>query len=75
MNIITITPERAGSTRILVLLKDLDYSFYNEIDIPGMPDTREEDVLKQYIFSASQCPQGDLSDRRICADHFLFHGR
>ena len=42
----------------LVLLKDLDYSFYNEIDIPGMPDTREEDVLKKYIFSASQCPQG-----------------
>lgn len=34
----------------LVLLKDLDYSFYNEIDIPGMPDTREEDVLKN-IFS------------------------
>ena len=29
----------------LVLLKDLDYGFYNEIDIPGMPDTREEDVL------------------------------
>lgn len=23
-----------------------------------MPDTREEDVLKEYIFSASQCPQG-----------------
>ena len=41
-----------------VLLKDLSYSFYNEIDIPGMPDTKEEDVLKKYIFSASQCPQG-----------------
>ena len=42
----------------LLLLKDLDYSFDQKIDIPGMPDTREDDVLKNYIFSASQCPQG-----------------
>lgn len=41
-----------------VLLKDLDFSFYDEIDIPGMPDTKEEDFLNQYIFSKAQCPQG-----------------
>ena len=40
------------------LLKDLDYSFLKEIDIPGMPDTKEDDFLNQYIFSESQCPQG-----------------
>ena len=40
------------------LLKDLDYSFYDEIDIPGMPTTRENDFINQYIFSESQAPQG-----------------
>lgn len=42
----------------LVLLKDLNYSFLEQIDIPGMPDTREDDFLNKYIFSESQCPQG-----------------
>ena len=40
------------------LLKDLDYSFYDEIDIPGMPTTREKDFINQYIFSEAQAPQG-----------------
>lgn len=44
--------------RRTVLLKDLDFSFYEQIDIPGMPDTKEEDFLNQYIFSRAQCPQG-----------------
>ena len=40
------------------LLKNLDYSFFDEIDIPGMPTTRENDFINQYIFSESQAPQG-----------------
>jgi hypothetical protein len=41
-----------------VLLKDLDYSFFDELDIPGMPDTKEEDLMNRYIFSLGQAPQG-----------------
>lgn len=41
-----------------LLLKDCDYSFCEQIVIPGMPDTKETDFLNQYIFSESQCPQG-----------------
>lgn len=41
-----------------VWLKDCEYTFCDNIDIPGMPDTRESDFLNQYIFSESQCPQG-----------------
>lgn len=44
--------------RRTVLLKDLDFSFCDTIDIPGMPDTKEEDFLNRYIFSQAQCPQG-----------------
>lgn len=40
------------------LLKDCKYSFREDIDIPGMPGTKEEDFLNNYIFSESQCPQG-----------------
>ncbi len=42
----------------IILLKDCEYGFVNEIDIPGMPSTREDDFLNNYIFSESQCPQG-----------------
>lgn len=42
----------------MLLLKDLNYDFLDEIDIPGMPDTRTDDLLNKYIFSESQCPQG-----------------
>lgn len=41
-----------------VLLKDLDFDFLDSINIPGMPDTREDDFLNRYIFSEAQCPQG-----------------
>lgn len=50
-----------------VCLKDLDFSFCENIDIPGMPDTKEDDFLNQYIFSTAQCPQG------ICiTEEFVF---
>lgn len=41
-----------------VLLKDCDYDFIDEINIPGMPETKESDFINNYIFSESQCPQG-----------------
>ncbi len=41
-----------------LLLKDCEFSFLEELDIPGMPQTRENDLLNNYIFSTSQCPQG-----------------
>ena len=44
-----------GTTKIL---KELPYSFCEKIVIPGMPDTKEEDLLRQYIFSETQSPQG-----------------
>ncbi len=39
-------------------LKDCEYTFCEDIAIPGMPMTREIDYLNRYIFSESQCPQG-----------------
>lgn len=39
-------------------LCDLDYSFLDQIDIPGMPSTRELDSMEQKITSTNQCPQG-----------------
>lgn len=41
-----------------IFLKDCDYDFIDEINIPGMPETKEQDFLNNYIFSESQCPQG-----------------
>lgn len=48
----------AAKDKGTVLLKDLNFDFCEKIDIPGMPDTKENDFLNQYIFSESQCPQG-----------------
>lgn len=39
-------------------LKDCDYGFVNNIDIPGMPLTREKDYMENLISSYGQCPQG-----------------
>ena len=39
-------------------LKDYDYSFLEDVAIPGMPDTKDEDVKQSHIFSSAQCPQG-----------------
>lgn len=41
-----------------IRLIDCIYGFYEEIDIPGMPKTREMDFLNKLIFSVSQYPQG-----------------
>lgn len=40
------------------LLTDCDYSFWEEMNIPGMPKTRERDYLNRYITQAAQCMQG-----------------
>ncbi len=39
-------------------LKDLAYSFWQELLIPGMPDTRQTDYENGYIFDTNQCLQG-----------------
>lgn len=50
-----------------VHLKDLDFSFVENIKIPGMPDTKYDDFWQKYIFSNAQCPQG------MCfTDDFVF---
>lgn len=48
---------RTGDKRN-TMLKNLNYQFLDKINIPGMPDTRSDDLLNRYIFSESQCPQG-----------------
>ena len=57
-NVLNYNYRTKSSDKSTILLKDLDFSFYDSIDIPGMPDTRQDDLLNQYIFSESQCPQG-----------------
>ncbi len=49
------------------VLKDCSYDFLENIQIPGMPSTREADVAENKITDASVCPQG------ICLtdDYFL----
>lgn len=39
-------------------LKDCEFSFLDELNIPGMPETKEEDLANNYIYSVAQCPQG-----------------
>ena len=39
-------------------LKQCEYSFMDELMIPGMPSTREQDYLEQYINSQDLCMQG-----------------
>lgn len=39
-------------------LKNCEFSFLDEMKIPGMPETKEEDLAKNYIYSVAQCPQG-----------------
>ena len=39
-------------------LTDCSYHFWEEISIPGMPQTRESDYLNHYITEAAQCMQG-----------------
>ncbi len=39
-------------------LSNMDYRILEDLDIPGMPETRFEDYLTHKIFSVDQCPQG-----------------
>lgn len=41
-----------------VKLKNCDYTFVENIDIPGMPSTREHDYMKNLVTTEEQCPQG-----------------
>lgn len=39
-------------------LKNCNYGFVNNIEIPGMPSTRERDFVENLVSSYGQCPQG-----------------
>lgn len=39
-------------------LKDCSYDFLDNVEIPGMPSTREKDYLNNIISSETQCMQG-----------------
>ncbi len=41
-----------------ILLKECEYHFWDNLLIPGMPQTRESDYLNNYITQATQCMQG-----------------
>lgn len=41
-----------------VFLKDCKYNFCEDVLIPGMPSTKDDDWFNDFIFSKSQCPQG-----------------
>lgn len=49
---------RSNKKAHTLALNDCDYDFIDEIDIPGMPETKENDFINNYIFSEAQCPQG-----------------
>ena len=40
------------------VLRDCHYFFLDDLDIPGMPDTKADDFMQNRIYSTSQCPQG-----------------
>ncbi|MDD6306248.1 MAG: InlB B-repeat-containing protein [Clostridiales bacterium] len=39
-------------------LKECSYTFLDEVEIPGMPSTREKDCMENIISSSNQCLQG-----------------
>lgn len=39
-------------------LKECSYTFLDEVEIPGMPSTREKDRMENIISSSNQCLQG-----------------
>lgn len=41
-----------------MVLKDCTYGFADEVAIPGMPSTREQDYMQNMISTEGQCPQG-----------------
>jgi hypothetical protein len=57
---------RSTEGRKTKLLKNHDFSFWDAVEIPGMPSSKLDDLETKKIFSSSQCPQG------ICmTDEFL----
>lgn len=48
----------AKLSRSTKALKDCKYKVLDNISIPGMPSTREEDIKNQRILDENQCPQG-----------------
>lgn len=48
----------ASSSHLDKKLKNCIYDFLKDVEIPGMPSTREEDVRENRITDTSQCPQG-----------------
>lgn len=51
-------PYSARRGKNILWLRECDYTFCDHIVIPGMPGTKEEDFLNQWIFSEAQVPQG-----------------
>lgn len=49
-----------------VRLKDCEYSFVENIAIPGMPSTREDDYMKNLVTTEEQCPQGICITEDFC---------
>ena len=39
-------------------LANMNYRILEDLDIPGMPDTRYQDYITKKIYSVDQCPQG-----------------
>lgn len=48
-------------------LSNMNYRILEDLDIPGMPDTRFEDYITNKLFSVDQCPQGLC----VTEDHIL----
>lgn len=40
------------------MLKDCGFSFAYDVNIPGMPSTREQDYAQNMTSTDNQCPQG-----------------
>ncbi|MGN0483669.1 MAG: InlB B-repeat-containing protein [Lachnospiraceae bacterium] len=57
------------------ILKNCKYAFLDHVKIPGMPATREEDLMKQRISGENQCPQGlCLTDDYILVTAYCVQG-
>lgn len=55
---ISLYPYESEGKRDTVLLKDLPFSLFYQIETPGNPKTRWTDYQNHYIDSDNQCPQG-----------------
>lgn len=55
---ISLYPYESAGKRDVLLLKNLPFSLFYQIETPGNPKTRWEDFKNHYIDSDNQCPQG-----------------